>query len=63
LDYFEQADANADGMVDAAEFASFVEAQAHFFADSNKPLTPDQLYHLGSRAAIGKLLCLLEVVW
>jgi len=55
VDYFEQADANADGIVDAAEFASFVETQAHFFEDSNKPLTNEQLYHLSSRAAIGMI--------
>lgn len=54
VDFFEQADANSDGMVDAAEFACFVEAQAYFFEDSNRPLTTNQLYHLGARAAIGK---------
>lgn len=55
MEYFEQADANSDGIVDPAEFASFVETQAHFFEDSNKQLTKAQLYHLGTRAAIGKL--------
>jgi len=53
VDFFEQADANSDGIVDAAEFACFVEAQAYFYEDSNRPLTTNQLYHLGSRAAIG----------
>lgn len=55
MNFFEQADTNSDGTVDAAEFACFVEAQAYFYEDSNKPLTTKQLYHLGSRAAIGKL--------
>ena len=53
MDYFEQADANSDGIVDATEFANFVETQAHLVEDSNKPLTKAQLYHLASRAAIG----------
>ncbi|KAG0581078.1 hypothetical protein M758_4G227600 [Ceratodon purpureus] len=53
VDYFEKADANSDGIVDAAEFANFVETQAHFYENSNKPLTKAQLYHLATRAAIG----------
>ena len=56
MDFFEQADTNSDGMVDAAEFARFVEAQAYFYEDSNKPLTAKQLSILGARAAIGKLV-------
>lgn len=53
VDHFQQADTNADGMVDATEFANFVETQTHLFEESNKPLTSKQLYHLGTRAAIG----------
>ena len=55
VDYFEKADVNSDGIVDAAEFSSFMETQAHLYENSNQPLTKAQLYHLASLAAIGKL--------
>lgn len=55
VDYFEKADVNSDGIVDAAEFSSFMETQAHLYENSNQPLTKAQLYHLASRAAIGMI--------
>ena len=53
---FASADANADGVVDEAEFAAFLEAQlAQQQADCNRPLTQHQLLMIATRAAIGEM--------
>lgn len=51
--YFKLADANSDGVLDAAEFSTFVEMQATKHGLSTKPLTSHQLRLLGVRAALG----------